>query len=202
MVFIPFPDGALAILEYGDANNLWTNTLWFHDLEGGGEDYQGLANWLMDWSEDYIMPSLYTQWDIRGVTVYDTTNQSSPVYQATGTPAAGGKSGTPAPLIPALVVTFYTASRGRSSRGRNFVTGFIEDDVTAKIVNNATVVQDIEDAYTYLMNNVQQNTGFYWVVASRYSEKQPRSAVLPIQITNVTVRSATFGSQRRRVDRG
>lgn len=201
MTFVPFPDGALGVIEYGSEDVNWTNTLWFHDLVGGIADYQGLASYLHGWANQHIMPHLSSSYEARAVTVYNMTTSNSPSYTSIIAPVAGSRVGGNAPLSIALVTTFRTGNRGRSGRGRNYVTGFIEDDTGGEQVNNPVIVDGIENAYEVLRLNVQQDVGWYWVVASKYSGGVPRAEVAAQDVTVAEVRSAIFGSQRRRVPR-
>jgi hypothetical protein len=73
--------------------------------------------------------------------------------------------------------------------------------MAALSVNDPVLVTNIETAYINLMNTVQQNTNFYWVVASRQIEGVVRDEILGTQITSVSVRSAILGHQRRRIVR-
>lgn len=201
MVFVPFPSGALAIIDYGLSDTHWTNTLWFADLDDVSPSFQDLSDYLMGWSKTNIMTNLATAWAVNDVTVYDMSSETGQVFHTTVAAGSGSVSGTLSPVNAALVVTFYTANRGRSSRGRNYITGFVEDDVGATEVTSATRVTNIDTAYSNLVAGVQQNTGFYWVVASRYSDGSPREEVFAQDVLNVVVRSAKLGSQRRRVTR-
>lgn len=201
MVFVPFPSGALAVIEYGLSDTTWTNTLWFADLDDVSPSFQDLADYLTTWVNSNIMTNLATAWANRNVTVYDMSSQEGQVYYTTGTGNSGSVTGNLASVNAALVVTFYTANRGRSARGRNYITGFSEDDVGATEVTSSTRVTNIDTAYSNLISAVQSNTGFYWVVASKYHDGAAREEVFAQDVLNVVVRSAKLGSQRRRVTR-
>jgi hypothetical protein len=201
MAFIPFPDGVLAIFEIGGVSFNWTNTLWFKLLELQNHDYQELADYLFDWHEAEVMPELYSGWELQKVTVYDMSEEGGAVYTSTQEPASGGIAGEPSPINGAMVVTLYTDRRGRSGRGRNFVTGFVEADIGATTVSNALRITNVDAAYTTLIDDIQLNTNYFWVVASRFTGGAAREEVLPLMISNVDVRNAKLGSQRRRIDR-
>jgi len=201
MAFIEFDDGALAILEWGSDATQWTTTLWFKQLAPDSADYQELADFLHDHFGTNLCPSLWDNFYLRKVTVYDMQTETGSVTYDTKTQVQGGKTGTGAALNAALVVTFRTPARGRSARGRNYITGFVEADTGADEVTNATTISDIVDCFDDLVTDVQTNTDFYWVVASHYSGGLPRAEVMAITISGAENRSAKFGSQRRRVDR-
>ena len=201
MAFIPFDEGALAIIEVGAGTTFWTNTLWFKDLSGPPADFQGLADWLFTWYGNNVMPELCAFWSLQHVTVYDQSSQDAQIYTAAPGAVAGGKAGNASPVSAALVVSFYSTSRGRSGRGRNYVAGFEEDDLAALSVSDSVVVTNVQQAYETLRTTVQQNTGFYWVIASRQTNGSPRPAVQPYDVVSVLVRSAILGHQRRRIPR-
>jgi hypothetical protein len=98
-------------------------------------------------------------------------------------------------------MTFYSNNRGRSGRGRNYLTGFVEDDVDPVSVSNATLIQDAEAGYESLRDNVQQNTGYFWVIASKFSNGLPRAEIVGFDVATIEVRNARLGTQRRRVVR-
>ena len=201
MAFIPFPNGALAVLEYGAPGLNWTNTLWFEDLSGPPADYQGLADYLHGWAGSNIMPNIQNSFQLQNVVVYKMDDQYGQVFNSAAAAVTGSVGDSPAPINIALVVTFYSATRGRSGRGRNYITGFAEVDVGVIDVSNPTRVSNIAAAYTSMLTGVQTGPGFAWVVASRYGLGVPRTQVLPLPVVSVEVRSATLGNQRRRIDR-
>lgn len=201
MPFIPFEDGAMAVIELGSDATAWTNTLWFKQLYPAAADYQELANYLHDWAEGVFPPAMWLNFYLRKVTVYDMQTSLGSVTVDERDPVIGAKAGTGSPISVAAVVTFRTLSRGRSARGRNYVTGFVEADTGADEVVTPALLTALAAGYTDLIDEVQLETDFYWVVASHYSLGAPRAEVLPLQISSAEVRSAKFGSQRRRVDR-
>lgn len=201
MAFIPFPDGAVAIIEQGNSIVQWTNTLWFHLIAGQNHDFPGLADYLHDWWAAEIMPHLATIWNLRLVTVYDMSSELGGKYTDNKAVVPGGIVQDPSPINGALVVTFYTNRRGRSGRGRNYLTGFGEEDVSANEVIDAAIVSAIQFSFQSLIADIQLNTPYYWVVASRYGLGAPRPEVEAFDVTDIEVRSAILGSQRRRIPR-
>ena len=201
MAFQPFPDGYQAVLEYGQLNDRWTNTLWFKNLTPAADNGQLLADFLQSWAGTEIMPQLSTNWSIQSVRVYDMDSSIGTVWFSTGAPVAGSVVGTVAPVSPALVISFYSSARGRSGRGRNFLTGFSEDDMGPYTINNPLRVTNLAQAYETLRTTVQAATNTYWVVASR----QQAGVVLPeiegFQVLYSVARNATLASQRRRIAR-
>jgi hypothetical protein len=201
MAFQAFPNGALAILEYEDGAGSWTNTLWFEDLLGPPADFQALADFLLSWSGTNIMPYLSNRVTLTKVTVYDMSIQLGQIYVSAGAPVVGGIDDYEAPRSVALVMTFYSAVRGRSGRGRNYIAGFADTQVDEDAVTDATARAALELAYTDLIQDVQTGPGFTWVVASKVGAGVPRPEILGFDILTVNIRSALLGSQRRRIPR-
>lgn len=202
MVFVPFPNGARVVVEYGNEDVQWTNTLWFEDVSAPPIDFQGLADYVHDLFNSGIMPHLSTNWYCRRVTAYDASTALGQMFESTVTPAQGQRTGEVAAVSPSLVVTFYSAVRGRSGRGRNYITGFAESDAGPISLLSSTALDDIVETYEALRDTSQQLTGFEWMIASQYGNGQPRSQVSPAAVTSVVVRTAIWGSQRRRIRRG
>jgi hypothetical protein len=200
MAFIPVPDGALVTIEYGNAGTNWSNTLWFTQSNFGNNEMIALADYIEAWADTNIMPNLYSGWSRRVVSVYDMRDVTGLKIQQLNTPAVGGKTGDPAAIQLALVVTFYTAARGRSGRGRNYVTGFIEADVAITGISNPVVSSNIDTAYTNLIGGAGA-INWTWSVVQFQENGSPLSAGVPRPIVSALVRNDTFGTQRRRVDR-
>lgn len=201
MAFQAYPDGALAILEYGGLSAQWTNTLWFEKLALQSHDYQALADYLHLWSTETVMPNLYDGWALNEVTVYDMSSSIGGKFISSAAPTFGSVAGDPAAINGAMVVTFYSNVRGRNGRGRNYVTGFVEADIGATVVSNATRIANLDAAYTTLITGVQINSPYFWVVASRQIGGVERPNIVGYDVDNVDVRNAVLGSQRRRLDR-
>jgi hypothetical protein len=200
MAFIPIPDGALAVIEYGTDVLQWTNTLTFTKPGFDGSDLGAMAQEVRDWAELNILSELASQYKVRQVTAYDMRTVTGPKFVLAGTTATGQRVGDTAALNVALVVTFYTNTRGRSGRGRNYVTGFIEDDVTNVSVNATPVGDGIENAYGVL-DNLLSAIGWTWVIAQRFENGAPLATAVTREVLEATVRSTIFGTQRRRVER-
>jgi hypothetical protein len=200
MAFVEVPNGTQAIIEYGDASGTvtWTNSLWFYRINATEAQMLILANALVVWANTYICPVMSEYWYVKGVTCYDMETEDGRIVYSTTAGEAGDLVGSTSPVTVAAVVTFRTASRGRSSRGRNYVAGFREDDTSATTFDG-DIGDTLETAYEELMEDDFE--GFDWSVCTRYTEGSPRENGLLLQITSVEVRNTFFGSQRRRVDR-
>lgn len=201
MAFQPYPNGYQAVIEYGQTALRWTNTLWFEDLNPETDNMQDLADFLFNWAATGIMPQLNNNWSLRKVTVYDMSTAIGKVVQTASAAVPGGVVGAAAAVSPALVVSFYSGARGRSGRGRNYITGFDEADVGPTEVSNPLRVTNIATTYDGLRSSVQLGPGYSWQVASRQSLGVVRPEIVGFDVLYSIVRSATLGSQRRRINR-
>lgn len=132
------------------------------------------------------------------VDAVDLTSQTAPTYSHV---IPGGIAGTSAsPSLPnnvAYCVSFRTAGRGRSSRGRNYIAGLSETHVTANNLSG-TVISTFLAAYSAFSAACEAD-GFNWVVLSRFQNGQPRQAGLTQFVTAVVATDTVVDSQRRRL---
>lgn len=117
----------------------------------------------------------------------------------------GGVAGDFLPMNASLAVSFRTALRGRSFRGRNYFVGLADSNVAGNTVE-AGLVAAIQDAYELLLPVGGTFTDdWIWVVASRFSGVDvdghpiPRAAGLTTPITSVVIVDPTVDSARRRL---
>ena len=200
MAFQDLPDGALAVIEYGSDTQQWTNTLWFTQSGFGTTEMNDLLGLVATWADVEIMPALATFWERRQVTIYDMRSSIGAKLTGPGGGANGARPGNPGPVNIALVSTFYSAQRGKSGRGRNYIAGFSEDDTSTISVNEPIVVTQIEDAYSVLFALAAAQS-WAWVIASRQLDGVPRVSMVAQPVVSTAVRNSILGTQRRRIDR-
>ena len=200
MAFIPIPDGSTLIIEYGDGIQNWTNTLTFTKPLFDEADQLALANNVRDTLESFIIPWIDVNWSLRRIWSYDMRTVTGPIIAAAGLPIAGTRPGTKAPLTIACVASIYTAARGRSGRGRNYVTGFVEDDTGSERITSAGLVAGVQNCYSVMQPNVG-SVGWEFVIAQKQQAGVPLAVAITRPVTNALVRSDIFGTQRRRVQR-
>lgn len=99
-----------------------------------------------------------------------------------------------------LVATTYSAARGKSGRGRMYLAGWAEDDMGATAIEDTTML-DAVIAHLQAGIATWGTNGWTWVVASGQQNKVVLEELVGYPIINVVSRNATFGTQRRRVDR-
>jgi len=200
MPFVPAPDVCLAELVMQLDGQVVENTLYFEasaGLDVGLMATLGAA--LVTWWTDFIAPGVSDDLLLTGVNLTDLSTATSPGVFVPVVPAVPGEGTSPAePNNVALCVSFRTAFRGRSARGRNYVVGLQQSQVTNSHVN-AGVGDFFITAYQQLQGAGDFVAGLEWGVLSRFSGGDPRTSGLFRPIIAVTVVDNTLDSQRRRL---
>ena len=206
MPFVPVPNTVLAELRMLYDSQKVENTLWF-DL-GAAPDtttMEALAGGLLSWWTDEYAPLCSVGVQLREVCITDMSSATGPqVIQAATTGNVGLNTSAAKPSSAALTVSFRTASRGRSFRGRNYVLGLTQDSLNLNTVTDVFANACVAAYSALLPAGTAEHPGT-WVVASRFSgvdaDKKPIPRVTGIAtpITQVSVVDKTVDSQRRRL---
>lgn len=199
MAFIPVADAAQAIVAFQHNDQDWTFGLWFTQASFGVTEQETLAIALDGWVHSSLKTHISQDADYLGVTVYDQRSSSAPVVIENANAGACTGAVDILPLNTALVLTFYTAARGRTARGRCYFAGVSEGNFTDGAFT-AGIAAALESAFGAMHTSVLSQN---WtpVVVSKYENGLPRAAGLARAITDVQCRSVRPGTQRRRIDR-
>lgn len=200
MAFIPAENTALVEFVCLFQDQICENTLYFR--RDGGWDlgsmtalWENCLNWWINFVEDYVSVNV----ELQEIKITDLTSDTAPVYSAAPSPKPNGNvTGDPLPNNVSLAVSFRTSGRGRSSRGRNYVFGLAEAEVTGNVVE-AGYLSTIQTAYDSVQSDIAVDLGADWVVVSRYHNKAPRTTALVQQVTAAVIVDPFVDSQRRRL---
>lgn len=205
MPFIPVANTALAELRFTQNGQQVENTLWFENASDPDVTaLQALDAALFDWWVANLQPIQSSNLQLREITVTSMTTASS----ATDTfvPPTAEFGASTANVVPGNVtmsISFRTALRGRSFRGRNYALGLTEDQIAGnQFVTGLTALW--QAAYDALIV-AAATAGWTWVVVSRFSgvdgdgHPVPRSAGVTTPVTSVVVVDDNVDSQRRRL---
>jgi hypothetical protein len=200
MPFVPVPDTLQVELRMTYLEQQVENTLYFQgtpDAEGG--TLIDLANEVLLWWNAEVRPYLSNQLTLREIYVTDLSAVDASAYTFTPpTPLpVGGDTAAALPGNISLAVSFRTAKRGRSFRGRNFIVGLVEPAVTGNNVSN-DFANGMQDAYGALLSG-SIAADWTWGVVSRYTNKLPRATGIFTPITAAIVTDTVVDSQRRRL---
>ena len=200
MPFIPIPNTVMVELFYSQDNQQLENTLYFGRPDTWDiAEMTALADSVNAWAVANICPLQSNTVLFRGCKVTDLSSAVAPVVEKLMFAAQAGSLAQPAmPNNTSLAIKFLTAGRGRSSRGRNYILGLVEDHVGGNNIN-ATVANAYVAAYTLLNVPANLPAGVFWVVASRFFNKLPRATGIAQDVTGVAFSDTIVDSQRRRL---
>lgn len=168
-------------------------------------DMTALGTSLINWWASFVAD--YTSQDVTLNEVF-ITNLSTATSAVVSVPTSSTITGSivtgSLPNNVALAVSFRTANRGRSFRGRNYVVGLPETEVVKNTVSDG-VVDNVEIAYNQLLSPLPGSSGWTWCVVSRFSgvdadgKPIPRTSGIATTITSALVVDPIVDSQRRRL---
>lgn len=175
MSFIPFSDAVEAVVEMTLDSIPSVMTLGFVLLSGGGitvAEMASLGGALHDWLFTDFKPAVAASVDFLNIHITDLDSVSGPVVD-TPLGFVGTGTGTAVPNNVALTVTFVTALRGRSYRGRNFVGGIPAANLLNQYQWDSAVLAGFNGIYGDMAGHVA-DVSWQHVVLSRYLDKAPR----------------------------
>jgi len=123
MAFLPTPDCAKVVLVYSMHGQEYVNTLWFRNTSAWGTaEMEDLADKVRYWWATEMLDHDPDDLELVDIVVYDMTAIDGPViHVTTDLPVAGTIVADPMAANAAAVISFRTAGRGRSARGRIYV---------------------------------------------------------------------------------
>lgn len=199
MAFIPVENTVSVELRALYFDQRVENVLYFHNQDG--VDLAGMADiadHLDTWWNAFMKPYQSASYVFQEVYVTDLTTAISPTYADTSSFGITGANNVSAglPGNVAYCISFRTNNRGRSGRGRNYVTGLTELAATGNEIAPATKTALIT-GYEALLTTLP--VGWQWVVVSRYLNGAPRPEGFVQTITAVVAADDYLDSQRRRL---
>jgi len=139
------------------------------------------------WATGTLGDWLSNQLEFTGVTAYDLTSASSPTFTVVNAPTIPGAVADP--MISgntSIVASLRTANRGRSSRGRNYVTGVPNASKLDPFHSTTTFAANLLGAYLTGLAAFA-TAGFTWMVNSKYTLGVPRTAGFLQQVNAIVV---------------
>lgn len=200
MAFIPVADTAMVEVRFRLHSQRIENTLYFKF--GGAvsqSDLDGLTAAISTWVTSKYLQMLTSSQSLVYVENYATLLTTATGYTSTnttGTGATGQTAGAGLPGSVCLAVSFRTAERGRSGRGRNYVSGWATGAVSGNQFTSASAGYAVATYQDLITSPI---TGWTWVVVSRFTAGAPRVNGVTLPITNVVVTDLNVDSQRRRL---
>lgn len=206
MPFVPVPNAALVEYRMTQDFQQVENTQWFTQSGPPDEtDLGALGLILLDWWVDHYAPLASIGVALREIVC--TSQHTATAPQHTTTPATlttGALTDEALPNNVTVCVSFRTAQRGRSFRGRNYFAGITGVNVSHNTILE-TFAANLTDAYEAVGSAVS-GSGWTWVVASRFSGVNPstgapipRATGITNPVTGVVIVDTTVDSMRRRL---
>lgn len=199
MVYVPVLNTVAVSFRYTLDSQLVENVINFSGtVDWTTSNMASLGGDLIDWWRANLAPLQSVDVSFREVYLLSLETASSPsVIVTTSLPDTGEESGTPLPNNATCTVTFRTAQRGRSFRGRNYVIGLTQALLSSSNTISLTTRTDYLAAYGELLTLTLTN-GAKPVVVSRFSDGAPRATGLATLVTSFDM-NLTLDSQRRRL---
>lgn len=128
MAFIPTPNAIKLVLEFTLSGQVVVVTISLQKAAAlTTADLTAAATAGKQWWKTYLKPLSGPQLALTGATAYDLTTASSPVVHVPESPPDPGTNAAEClPANAAAVISWRTANRGRSARGRMYVPGLTE----------------------------------------------------------------------------
>lgn len=197
--FIPFADCAEVIINglCGGSQVIFTNAVRKVSTLSDG-DLPTIHLIFDDWWQNYCRGSIGDDFVVQTIKVTNLNTVSSGVWeQPPSANPSGAVSGTIAPNNAAQLVSFKTASRGRSYRGRNYLPAIPSANLLDASHITTAAVTALNDAYDQLALSIVAG-GYTHVVLSRYNAGVRRTVGVATPITNYIAKSL-IATQRRRI---
>jgi hypothetical protein len=199
MAFVPVPNTLAVHMVYTMFSQRVENTLYFTPSAAITPTLMNsLGLMLYNWWVANIRPIQKSDVQLVQMDITSLETEFAPgITYTTNLPQFGTHAtGTLMPNNVTLAISFRTAFRGRSYRGRNYFIGFATDQVGASSIVLA-VKTSLISAYNALIAAATA-AGFTWVVVSRVSHGAPRGTGLATPVTNILIED-TMDSMRRRL---
>jgi len=206
MPFVPVPNTLMVETVFEQGGQIVENTSYWERPDGWSlEVVQGFIGAVRTLIQEELMPLLSTTIQLVRLvgTLLDAADALS--YTLTVSPPFGGSAaGTALPNGSSYTISFLTAGRGRSNRGRNYIAGI---PVTGTVDNNH-VDPDFRTGLLSFYESLRAlgvPSSTFMVVVSRFSGVDGDGKPIPreVGVTSTITSFATFDdvldSQRRRL---
>ena len=189
-----------AVINYETEGEKWANVWHFRGVGGAALPAPTTANasWIRGIIGNNIVPMLVAATSLGTIELKSLDSQESSV-------AVSGNVNTytgaiimpPVPLNVALCITLRTAVGGRSGRGRTYLTGMSEGEVSARTFNT-TYATNLLVMFNQMLD-VFRLGGYELAVLSRQSNGVLRPAGLARVVTVGVLTDHRIDTQRRRL---
>lgn len=200
MPFIPAVNVARVEVRLTQDAEQVENTFHFlHTSAPNQGDLDSLTNAVyIHWREN-MLPIQAANVTLREVYARVLTTQQGLESTSAGVPGDIGElTSPPMPNSTTIALSLRTGFSGRSSRGRVYWVGTVEDMVTQNRYETASLTL-IKAAFDGMVGPAAVAAGWIWVVTSYRHNGAPRAAAQSLTITQTLFTDNVVDSQRRRL---
>lgn len=199
MAFVPTPNCARVVINFIQGTSTYSNVLHFTKDAFTGGDMNILANAVDQAVADAHLPNITANSVYVGVRVYDIRTSTGAVVFNNDNTGGGAAAGDPAPLNSAVVITLRTNTRGRTGRGRMYVAGFADAELSG--FTWSTNAQQAANNYLTEIRDSAALLGWIHVIRSTQTDGVLLNPAVTREVVSFDIRSGITGTQRRRLDR-
>ena len=199
MAFVPTTNGARVYCKHTKAGQEFGSVLWFAKDGFDVGNLQQLVNIVMQEWIDGLQSTMDSLVAIGPFVAYDMRTSDGVVVTATVSPVFGSNAVDGLPLKEAVCVTHRTSNRGRAYRGRTYVSGFCENEMTEGVWTSLVATN-----CATTINNIRTEAlvaGWTFGVRSGQLDGVPRNPAIITPVSYSENRSDIPTSQRRRTRR-
>lgn len=197
--FIPTPGTVRTDIALFNSLGQVHNIYWFQrEAAWTQAEREALNTALQTYWTTNLKPLLSANISLAQITSVNQDTANAPASTLVVTPlVAGSVTGSAYPAGTCICCTLRTGLRGRSFRGRSYISGL---PVTVRQDDGNATVAFIGNLINALaaLKTVITGLGAIWVVVSKYTNKVPRAAGLCTPVTAIAA-DQSFDSQRRRL---
>ena len=203
MTFIPTPGAVRTAMQFTMDDNLIVNTMWgYKNAVISVTDLDNMNSAALAWWQANIQGQQCANVVLNSIVSYDQSAIDAPSRTLLVTTSnAGTKGGQSLPGNVAIVVSFRTNGRGRSSRGRMYLFGFKADDLSTPNQISAALRTTLVNAAVDLVGKIAF-VGLQHVIVSHFFNKAPRTAGLVQPVTSQVIDTYVDSQRRRLTGRG
>jgi len=205
MAYVPVANVAEVEMRMRLAGQSIENTLYFQFASGpSSAELTALGGDMRDWWIASYAPLVSSLVQLVEVNCTDLTTATGPQVGIAVTDEFGTGGSNALSNNVALCVSFRTTMRGRSFRGRNYISGIDRTQLVDSNTFETSYATSVHDAYNAI--NSALSVSADWVIVSRFSgmggtprRPIPRAAGLATLVTSVVIVDRTVDSMRRRL---
>ena len=202
MAFIPVPNIAEVFVEHSLNGKPGVGWVVHYETTGASwnaADLTELCALLAAWWNIEMKSTVTAQVILQRIRARDLTTANSPIVEyTTGMPIIGTGTGSSEPGNVSFSLKKNTGIAGRSYRGRIYMMGMSDTNVTGNLLN-ATVANLWVAAWTEALLLVGSVQSYGMVVASRYANNAPRVSGISTPVISISYADLRIDTRRDRL---